>query len=90
MLGEPLLSRVQVVAPRVDRAGTVHANNLTDPGIQKDPTHGHASSAHTGDHHRQVADFATSQTTGVPQGSQSDHGGTVLVIVEHRNVQRLA
>ena len=89
MVHEPLLGVVQVVSAPMDRTGTINAHNLAYCGVMEHLRYSQASRARARDNYRHIADLFVDKLESIPKRSRRDYGGAVLVVVKHRNVERL-
>ena len=89
VLGEPLLGDVEVVAALPDGALAVDADDLGHAGLEQDLAAGHAGGADPGDDDPERAHRLVDDAQRVLERGQRHHGGAVLVVVEHRDVEQL-
>ncbi len=92
-LDEPLLGRRQVFALAVQDAGAVDADDvagavLADTRVVQQLGHRHACGAGADDDDAQLLHPLADDLRGVDQGGEGDDGRAVLIVVEHRDVER--
>ena len=89
VVGHPALALVQALAALVEHAGAVAGDDLGHPLGLEDLDDGDPGRPRPRQHHPDPGQVLADHPQGVGQGGQDHDGGAVLVVVEHRDVERL-
>src|SRR5918994_2118845 len=89
VLGHPALALVQPLAALVEHAVAVAGDDLAGPLGLEDLDDGDPGRPRARQHHPDRVQVLADHPQGVGQGGQDDDGRAVLIVVEHRDVERL-
>ena len=88
---KPRLGLIVAIVPApVQNTLAVEAHDVPDTGRDEQLRRRKPTSPHTGDDHLEAIHLFVHQPDGIQQTGQDDHGGPMLVVVEHRDVQLFA